>query len=117
MFGSCASKAAIVSLSAALSASEDCQPGSFAVPVTLGAALTAALSAADGAAPDVSADGAGAPLVPGVAPLVQAPAIITIEAPRANTVRRIRCPPPRCPSHLLGGDGGRSGQRTTFGTR
>jgi hypothetical protein len=50
----------------------------------LGAALSPPALAAGAADPVVGADGAG------VAPEVQAPAIITIEAPRANRLRRMR---------------------------
>src|SRR5436305_6754723 len=102
MFGSTASKALIVSWRALFSASADCQPESLAVPETDRSRLApadppAALLApvlAPLLSPELLVGAADAPPPPvegaGVAPpLVHAPAIITIEAPRANTDRRI----------------------------
>ena len=82
-----------MSFRALFSASDDCQPESFAVPVIEAASKLGDPAAPEApAAPLAGAAGEPAPVpVDGavVAPVVQAPAIIMIEAPRANTVRRI----------------------------
>src|SRR4051794_32392301 len=104
MLGSTASNALMVSWRALFSASDDCQPESFAEPVMDVSRLAAADPPAAALAPTlVAVLGAalpaelppGAAEVPppaegrGVAPPLHAPAISAIVAPRVNRLRRI----------------------------